>query len=391
MLKAYKTKLRPTREQARYFHGCAGLSRFVFNWALADRIAMHEAGTPTTMFRQKKRFNALKHNNYAWCKEYPYAVVEYAFRDLDQAYTNFFSRIKSEAPRSGFPKFKSRAGRKSFRFRDTSSGDTAGYAREEAVKVPRLGWVRLAERGYIPTNKKIKYATISLDVDQWFVSALVEDDESESVALDGVIGIDVGVSSMAYCSDGTQFAPSDRLKKSEKKLANLQKKLARQKKGSGRHDETKRKIAKLHREIRRHRSHVQHNASAYVTRHAKPEAIAIETLNVAGMTRRPKPKPREDGDGYERNNARAKAGLNKAILNSGIGELHRQIKYKAEWLGIEVVEADRWFASSKTCSGCGHINKELKLSDRSYACPECGLVIDRDFNAARNLAALVNP
>lgn len=381
ILRAYKTKLRPTPRQRGQLAGCAGYSRVVYNWALADRIELYKAGTPTTKYAQKKRFNAIKDDLYPWCREYPQVISQEAFEDLDTAYKNFFRRVKQGAETAGFPRFKRKGGRDSFRF---ILGVTVEANR---IKFPRLGWYTLAERNYLPTNTTIKQATVSRDADQWFVSVLVEEQRPQQPELTGVLGVDVGAKALVYCSDGTQYAAPDKLKKLEKKMGDLQRKLARQKKGSANREKTKRKIAKLHREIRRHRTHVQHNASAYITRHAAPEVVVIEDLNVKDMTRKPKPKPRADGNGYERNNARAKARINRAILNSGVGEPHRQIQYKADWLGIEVVSPDRQFASSKTCSGCGYLSADLKLSDRTYICPECGLVLDRDLNAAKNLAA----
>jgi putative transposase len=185
------------------------------------------------------------------------------------------------------------------------------------------------------------------------------------------LGVDVGIKSLAVCSDGKEFPNDKVLAKYEKKLARLQRELSRRKKGSANRAKTKAKIAKLHQKIANKRAHNLYNVSKYVTEHKRPSVVVIEDLNVKGMVKNRK--------------------LAKAVGDASMSELHRQIEYKAEWNGIEVVKADRFFPSSKTCSACGHVNCELTLAMRIYKCPNCGIEIDRDLNAAMNLAALAEP
>lgn len=362
--RAFKTKLDPTSKQRNYFIGCAGVSRFVYNWALADRKAMFEAGGKPNIYEQKKRFNALKGEQFPWLKEYPYVILPEAFDDLDTAYQNFFRRVKSGAEKAGFPKFKSRhTAPMKFRMRG------AVTIENKRVKLPKIGWVRLAEHGYIPAdNCKLLFVTISERAGDWFISAQVETEIADTQPTNSAIGVDMGVKSLAVCSDGTTFDNPKTLGKYEKKLARLSRELSRRVKGSNNRLKTKAKIAKLHQKIADTRKHTLHNISRHVTANTLPAKVVIEDLNVKGMT--------------------ANHKLAKAVADASMSELRRQIEYKAAWRNITVKVADRWFPSSKTCSDCGNVKEVLSLSERVYNCEACGFTIDRDLNAARNLAAL---
>lgn len=366
--RAYKTKLRPTKAQLRYFVGCAGAARFVFNWALSDRKAMFEAGGKPNKFEQKRRFNATKDEICPWIREYPYEVVDAEFTHVDAAYQNFFRRIKqgSGGKEAGFPKFKSR-------FKDKQSFVLRGHVhvKDGRVKLPRIGWVNMAESDYVPGEIKILRVVLSERAGEWFISFQVEEtvDEPEQPTGDP-LGVDVGIKSLAVCSDGKEFPNDKVLRQYENKLATLQRELSRRTKGSANRGKTKAKIAKLHQKIANKRAHNLHNISKYVTEHKRPSVVVIEDLNVKGMMKNRK--------------------LAKALSDSSMSELHRQIEYKAGWNGIEVVKAGRWFASSKICNACGAV-QDMPLNVRVYKCPGCGAEIDRDLNAARNLAALTEP
>jgi len=362
--RAYKTKLRLNNRERDVFNRCAEASRYIYNWALSDRIERYQAGGPTNYYDQKKRFNAMKDDLCPWIRDVPYTITESAFRNLDAAYKNFFRRVKNgENP--GFPKFKSKHGsRKSFTVRGVQIEDTR-------IRLPKLGWFRFAEKGYLPTGTfQTNGVTISEDAGNWYVSIQIEEDWPERNGHNGVLGVDLGVKTLATCSDGTRFDNPRVLKKYEKKLARLQRELSRRQKGSANWAKTKKEISSLHSKIRHVREHTQHRISRHVTAGMLPKAIVIEDLNVAGMIQ---------------NHC-----LAKAISDAGLSELARQIKYKAEWHGIETVQAGRWFPSSKLCSQCGSLKGDLTLADRTYRCDKCGLEIDRDLNAAKNLAALVN-
>lgn len=363
--RAYKTRLIVNDRQATYLQRCAGAARFVFNWALADRKARYEDGKQSTnKFEQKRRFNALKHERFPWLVEVPYALAEQAFENVDRAFTNFFRRVKAgEAP--GYPKFKSRYdAHQAFTLRGSI------HVEAERICLPRIRWLRLAEQDYLPTTDvKILSATISTEGRGWHVSLQVQKTIPDPLPTDNpAIGVDLGIKQLAVCSDGTVFENPKALVKAQGKLARVQRELCRRKKGSANRAKTKEKLAKAHARIADVRAAGQHRASRRIV-DKEPSAIVLEDLNVNGMAQ---------------NHC-----LARAVSDASMGELRRQIEYKAEWNGIDVLVADRWYPSTKTCSGCGAI-KEVTLDERAYRCPECGLVIDRDLNAARNLAALVS-
>lgn len=363
--RAYKTKLDPNDEQRGYFSACAGTARFVFNWALADRKAVFEAGGKPNKFEQKRRFNTWKKDNAPWLANYPYAIVDYEFDHVDVAYQNFFRRIKQGSDKPGFPRFKSRhRDRQSFTLRGSITVEDA------RIKLPKIGWVRLAEQGYIPASGvKILFVVVSRTADNWFVSVQVEQEIPDPTLAQGApLGVDLGIKSLAVCSDGVTFDNPRTLRKYERKMARLQRELSRRTKGSNNRQKTKEKIATLHQRIVNVRRHTQHNISRHATAITKPSTVVIEDLNVKGMM--------------------ANHSLAKAVSDVGMGELRRQIEYKAAWHGVDVLVADRWFASSKTCSQCGHVKEVLTLAERVYRCEVCGAEMDRDLNAALNLAAL---
>jgi putative transposase len=364
-LRAYKTELKVNDHERTLLTRYAGAARYVFNWALADRIATFEAGGKPNKFEQKRRFNALKHELCPWLGEIAYVVTESAFDNLDQAYQNFFRRVKSGAETAGFPRFKSRKrGIGGFTLRGSIHvfGDT--------IQLPRIGRLRLAERNYLPTGDvKILSVNISEHAGHWLISLQVEEEVAEPVAATGpAIGVDLGVKSLAVCSDGATFDNPRTLRKYERKLARLQRELSRRQKGSHNREKTKQKIARLHYKIANTRRHTLHEISSHVTVKSKPCAVVIEDLNIKGMVKN--------------------RSLSKAISDASFAELRRQIEYKSSWHGVRVVIADRWYPSSKTCSACGNVKPVLSLSERTYVCEVCGVVIDRDQNAALNLAAL---
>lgn len=362
--RAYKTKLDPNGEQRSYFISCAGAARFVFNWALADRKATFEAGGKPNKFEQKRRFNALKDEHCPWIRNYPYRLLEAEFDHVDVAFQNFFRRVKQGADKSGYPKFKSR-------HRDRQSFTLRGVRVESTrIKIPIIGWVRLAEHDYLPTDGvKILFVVISCQANDWYVSLQVEQEIPDpQPTMAEPLGVDLGIKSLAVCSDGTIFDNPKTLTKYEKRLAQLNRELHCRKLGSNNRAKTKAKIAKLHQKIADVRHHALHNISRHVTVRTKPGTVVIEDLNAKGMM--------------------ANHKLAKALADSSFGELRRQIEYKAAWNGVNVLVADRWFASSKTCSQCGDVKATLSLSERVYRCESCGYETDRDLNAAYNLAAL---
>jgi len=365
IFKGYKTRLRPNNKQRTFFIRCAGTARFVYNWALADRKRLYaETGKGGNLYEQKRRFNALKDVEFPWIRATPYKVTEAAFVDLDAAYQNFFRRIKA-GDKPGFPRFKSKhRSPMCFRMRDHI------HIEPRRIKLPKIGWVRLAESGYLPSEDTVKLlsVTISERAGHWFVCAQVEEEVLDPIPGDGPpLGVDMGLSNLAVCSDGMVFENPQALVAGERKLKRIQRELSRRKKGGKNRAKSQQKLARQHERIAAIRAHTQHQVSYYVTAKTKPRTVVVEDLNVKGMAQN--------------------RSLAHSVHDAGMSEVPRQIKYKAVWNGVEVVKANRWYASSQLCSGCGAIVRK-SLADRIHACPHCGLVLGRDYNAARNLASL---
>ncbi len=347
------------------FVRCCGTARFVYNWALADRKARYEEGNPTNLYEQKKRFNALKDAEFPWLrKSAPYVVTESAFDNLNRAYENFFRRTRGIG-KASFPKFKSRKnGLGSFTLRGFI------YIEATRIRLPKIGWVRLKEHAYLPTTGvKLLSVTVSEQASRWYISAQVEEPDKDIAPATGpVLGIDVGLKYLAVCSDGTVFNNPKPLKNAQRRLRRQQRELSRRQKGSKNREKARRRVAKTHARIANIRRDTIHKLTHHVTVKAKPAVIVIEDLNVAGMMKN--------------------HHLAGAVADAGLAEIRRQILYKAQWHGIDVVMAGRFYPSSKTCSACGSVKPLLRLSERTFVCEKCGIVIDRDLNAALNLMQL---
>ena len=361
--KAYKTELKPNNKQASFFAQCCGASRYVYNWGLAEWKRQYEDGGKPSAYGLRAQFNAAKDELCPWIRELPYNIIESAFGNLGNAFKNFFRRIKNGDDKAGYPRFKKRGIKNSFQLRSTR-------VEHDRVRLTGIGWVRLKESGYIPVGAEYGiYTTISERAGRWFISVLVKcEDQPIAESTSPALGIDLGVKSLATCSDGAVFENPKTLYQHEKRLARLQRELSRRKKGSANRAKTKAKVARLHYKISNIRKHAIHQVSDYATEKVRPAAIVLENLNVRGMMKN--------------------HHLAKAIGDASFHELRRQLEYKAERNGIEVIIADRFYPSSKTCNRCGCRKDDLTLADRIFKCNDCGYEIDRDLNAALNLAAL---
>jgi len=362
--RAYKTELKPNNVQASFFWRCAGIGRFVYNWALSQWKFQFESGEKPSSYKLKKEFNALKYEQCPWVTEVPYAVTESAFENIKSAFQHFFRRVKNRDSKVGYPRFKSHKNPyQSFSLRGTR-------VEHDRVRLQGIGWVRLKERGYIPTEGKYGiYATISHKAGRWFISVLVEtQDDAPINESELVIGIDFGLKTLAVLSNGETFENPHCLKSAMSKLNRLQRELSRRKLGGANWRKTKLKLQRQHAKVANIRSHILHNISHHVTADLRPSVIVLEDLNVNGMA--------------------SNHHLAQAISDVGFYELRRQVEYKAARYGCDVLIASQWYPSSKTCSSCGWHNADLALSDRTFNCPECGLELDRDLNAARNLERL---
>jgi putative transposase len=233
--------------------------------------------------------------------------------------------------------------------------------------LPRLGRLPLKERGYLPTSGvKILSATVSEQAGHWYVSVQVEQEQAVPENTGPVVGIDLGIKHLATLSDGEVIPNPRYLKRRLKKLKRLQRVVSRRKKGGKNRKKAVHELAKLHRQIKQQRQNTLHQVT---TRLAKTKSVlVIEDLHVAGMLQN--------------------RHLAQAIGDVGFSEFKQQLLYKASWYGSRVILADRWEPSSKRCSGCGWIDADLRLSDRVFHCEQCGMVLDRDLNAAINLKQL---
>jgi putative transposase len=393
ILRAYKTELDPNDKQRTFFRQCTGAARYVYNWALADRSDRRSRGIKTSQYEQRTRFNALKAELCPWIYELPYAVIEKAFADLDSGFKHYWRQKKDGTVRTRIEKQERKGTRRKIVAKLLARGRSGieldpGYPNyksksdltqsfslchtkieRDRVRLTGIGWIRLKERGYIPTEGEYGvYATISEKAGRWFVSVLVEEEMVEPAQGNGVLGVDLGIKALAVCSDGTVFENPKALYAAERKQKRIQREVSRRVSGSQNRCKSVRKLQRCHARVANIRRHALHQVSHYVTVRAKPHVVVIEDLNVLGM---------------EQNHH-----LARAVGDAGMGELRRQIEYKAAWYGVKVMVADRWYPSSKTCSECGATNKVLTLSDRTFVCPACGCIIERDLNAARNLASL---
>jgi putative transposase len=261
----------------------------------------------------------------------------------------------------GYPQRKSRKrGLGSFRL----TGSIAIFP--QAIQLPRLGRLRLKERGYLPTTRHILSATVSEQAGHWYVSVLVEEDRTIPQNRGQVVGVDLGIKTLATISDGTTEPNPHHLRSCLKKLKRLQRAVARKRKGSQNRTKVVCKLARLQRTVANQRADTLHQLTS---RLAKTKAVVvIEDLNVSGMLKN--------------------HHLAQAIGDVGFAEVRRQLSYKAAWYGCQALVASRWEPTSKTCCVCGWLDEDLTLAHRTFHCEQCGLIIDRDLNAAKNLAQL---
>lgn len=351
MQRTHKVRLYPNNRQAGLLMGTCGCARFAYNWALAEWNRLYEAGEKTSQYDLRKRLNAIKRDEFPWMMNYTKCAPQNAIIDLGRAFDNFFAK------RSAHPKFHKKGINDSFRV----SSDL--YAVDgDRIKLPKIGWVRMAEE-FRYSNAKLQSATIRHKAGKWFVSISCDTSlPTRPPCENGAVGIDMGVREHAL-STGEMLTLPRSYRAAERRLRRAQQSLARKQKGSANRKKAKLKVQKCHERVTNIRSDFNHKLSARLTRDYS--LIGIEDLNVKGMSKN--------------------KHLAKSISDAGMSELRRQILYKAEESGSEVVLVDRWYPSSKTCSACGAKAKQMPLSVREWDCPECGAHHHRDINAAINL------
>lgn len=369
--KTFRYRLEPTSEERQLFARFAGCCRFVFNQALAARKASYEQdGKALSFADQCKTLTELKKaEGTVWLGEIHSQVLQQTLKDLDAAYQHFFRRVKKgETP--GFPRFKKRGVKDSFRYPQGLK------VQGGKVYLPKIGWVRY--RDSRPVEGKILQATVKRDGDHWFVCLACEVEKPDPVhPATSAVGVDMGIASFATYSDGTQIEPLGSFRKHEERLAVAQRKLSRKRKGSKNSRKLKAKVARLHAGIANARKDFLHKVSTtFCKNHA---VIVIEDLNVRGMSGSAKGTAEHPG-----RNVRAKSGLNKSILDQGWGMFRLMLDYKARWLGGQVIAVNP-ANTSRTCLECGANDAENRKTQAAFKCVHCGHEAHADVNAAVNI------
>ncbi len=369
--KTFRYRLEPTRDQGQMFARFAGCCRYVFNLALAARKLAYEQAGKTLSFVDQCRVLTewKKAEGTSWLAAVHSQVLQQALKDLDAAYQHFFRRVKQgETP--GFPRFKKKGVKDSFRY---SQGIKV---HDGKVYLPKIGWVRF--RNSRPVEGKIQQATIKRDGGHWFVCFSCEIRIPDPVhASASAVGIDLGIVHFASVSDGMQVEPLGSFRKHQDRLAQAQRKLSRKRNRSRNFNKLKAKVQRLQAHIANAREDFLHKLSTTLCKnHA---LIVIEDLNVKGMSASAAGTAKEPG-----RNVRAKSGLNKSILDQGWGMFRSMLEYKAKWLGGQVIAINP-ANTSRACSACGETDADNRQTQAEFRCVQCGHSDNADLNAARNI------
>ena len=382
LLKSYKTEINPNNEQKQIINRTIGVCRYIYNFYLAHNREVYEK---EKRFVTGNEFSKWLNNDYIpnnsdykWIKEVSSKSVKQSIINAEKAYKNFFKG------KSRFPNFKKK-NKSDVKMYFVKTDSTVIISCERhRIKIPTLGWVKLKEKGYIPTNYNthiIKSGAISCKAGRYYVSVLVEEQTQVRPQLnDFGIGIDLGVKDFAICSNGNTYKninKSNQIKKVEKKLKREQRSLSKKYEDYKKLNKNEREVAtrqniqkqklkvqKLHQKLDNMRTDYINKIVSELVK-TKPNWITIEDLNVKGMMKN--------------------RHLSKAVAQQKFFEFRTKLQNKCNELGIELRIVDRFYPSSKTCHNCGCVKSDLKLSDRTYVCPECGYIEDRDYNASLNL------
>lgn len=346
--RAHKTRLYPTKAQETLLAKTAGTARYAYNASVDRCEAAYKAGEKHLSGYDLRRLWVADHP--AWANEVAASCIYGACYHVDAAYKSFFRHRTEE------PSHHKKGKHDSFSF----AGDK-GRVTGSCVRIPGIGYVKMAEELRYEDCKVCSY-TVSKRAGKWYVSVLCEIEEDRRTESTSVVGVDVGCHHWAVASDGTTLDEPGKLKYLRKQLRRAQQNLSRKKKGSNRRKKAKLRVSKLYQKIDNIKKDAIHKFTATIAKNHG--VVALEDLNIEGMKRGTKP-------------------VRKGVQNSGMGEIQRQLMYKCN----NFVKVAKYFPSSKTCSRCGAVKKDLSLSDRSYHCPSCGHTIDRDLNAARNILA----
>ena len=355
MFKAFKYRLYPTAPQADKINQHIGCARFVYNQLLDDRIKVYRE----TKQRSKKTYCDLK-KEYAFLKEADSRALLNARENLDAAYDKFFKESNA-----GFPKFKSKHKCRWSYTTDNNNGTVRFDGNR--IRLPKVGYVKVVE--HRRHEGRILTATISHERSgEYYASVLCEIEQPKSLPVtDKVVGIDLGLHDIIVCSDGERVPSPKYFRKSEQRLARVQRAFSRTQKGSNGHEKARLKVARCHQKIKNQRNDFLQKLSTKLIH--ENQVICLEDLSVKGMERNHK--------------------LSKSVTDASFSKFVNMLEYKAEWYGRKVVKIDRFYPSTQLCSGCGYKNESVKglhvLKVREWICPECGEVHDRDLNATRNI------
>ena len=375
MILAKKVRLYPTEVQEQKLWQSVGTARFIYNWTIARQEENYKNGDKFISDNDlRKEITIIKKTELTWLTEVSNNVAKQAVKDACDSYKRFFKK------QSDKPRFKSRRKSKASFYNDNCKLKI----KDNAVNIEKVGWVNIKSYS-IPLDMKYSNPRISFDGKYWYISVGLERELPKVELTDESVGIDVGIKDLAICSNGMAFKninKTKKVKRLKKVLKRKQRKVSRkyennkiEKGGENRCQFKKtsniikleKQIRLLHRRLTNIRSNHIHQATNKIVK-TKPSRIVVETLNIKGMMKN--------------------RHLSKAIAEQCLYDFKTKIKYKCELYGIEFVETDKWFPSSKTCSACGAIKKDLKLKDRIYKCinDKCNLTINRDFNASLNLS-----
>ena len=375
MLKSFKTEISPTEEQMKKINKTIGTCRFIYNFYIAHNKELYENGEK---FMSGRAFSVWLNNEYLpnnpdkmWIKEVSTKSVKKSMEDAYTAFNRFFKH------KSKFPRFKKK-NKSDVKMYFVRYNNTGCLSERHRIKVPTLGWVRLKEKGYIPSSKDgfiVRSGTISCKADRYYISVLVDIQKQENISSNGFgIGIDLGLKNLAICSDGSIYRNINKrnhVRKINKKLVREQRKFSRKVISIKRGESTQKNFAKQKLKVQRLYQRLDNIRTDYLNKtihsivKTKPSYIVIEDLNVSGMMKN--------------------RHLSKVVSQQKFFEFRSKLIHKCKENNIELRIVDRWYPSSKLCHNCGHSKKDLKLSDRTYVCSECGYVEDRDINASLNL------
>lgn len=356
MNKSHVIKLKPTKSQETFFRKSCGVARFTYNWALNKWQEDYKNGIKWTGYSLRKYFNSIKRVEFPWTGEVGKCATDYPILNVEKAFRGMW---RGDARH---PKFKKKGDKDSYVAVESKE---KFKQKDFKIWVPRLGWVKCCEN--LRFEGKVNHVIIKRRANMWFAHINIETQDTIPAVSENqaTVGVDLGIKSMIVLSDGTVFENPKALKSNLRRLKIRQRIMTKKQKGSKNRNKAQMRLARHHYRVANIRSNSIQKATSFITKNYSK--IVVEDLKVSDMKK-------------NRN-------LCKSIGDVGFYELKRQLTYKALWQGKELVVADQWYASSKLCSGCGNKKDKLKLSERIYNCDKCGLEIDRDLNAARNLAS----